>query len=167
MNNENSKLAEMYDTLSSKTREIFNASSEKTAAALERAIETARENLVKAGDVTQKESEHLKTYLRRDLEQFSAQVGKLNETAKDKLEPTLAKAEVGFLDLTSHIAHSASELFERLGEWADSKACYRTGQVTSPGILRCLNCEKEMHFKKPGNIPPCPACKKTEFRKVG
>ena len=142
MNTENSKLAEVYETLSTKTREIFNASSEKTAAALERAIEAARENLVKAGEVTQKESEHLKTYLRRDLEQFSAQFGKMNETAKDKLEPTIAKAEAGFLDLTSHLAHSASDLFERLGEWADSKACYRTGQITSPGILRCMNCRK-------------------------
>ena len=164
--NQDNKLADLYDKLSTKTKEVFHTSSEKTLATLEKAIEASRENLVKAGELTQQESEHLKQYLRRDLEQFSTQVNKVKDQAKEKVEPAVSRAEAGFLDLTAHIAHSAADLFDRLEEWADSKATYRTGQVTSAGVLRCKECNKDMHFKKTGSIPPCPNCHCTEFRKV-
>ncbi len=161
-----SKLVDVYEKLSDKTREIFIVSSDKTLSALEKAIETSRENLVKAGEITQQESENLKSYLRRDLEQFASQIAKVSSQAKEKVEPTMAKAEAGFLDLTAHLAHSASDMFEKLGQWADSKATYKTGQITSAGVLRCKECGKEINFKKTGNIPPCPACRNTEFRKI-
>ena len=160
------KLVDVYEKLSDKTRDLFIISSEKTLGALEKAIESSREHLVKAGEITQQESESLKTYLRRDLEQFASHLAKVSSQAKEKVEPTMAKAEAGFLDLTAHLAHSASDMFEKLGEWADSKATYKTGQITSAGVLRCKSCGKEMNFKKTGNIPPCPGCRSTEFRKI-
>lgn len=161
-----SKLAELYDKLAHATRERFEQSSEKTLAALEAAIEKSRQGLEKAGEVSKQESDRLKAYLRKDLEYAASGFDKLKTQTKEKIEPTVKKAEDGFLNLTSFLAHSASDALGRLAEWADSAAAYHTGQVTSPGVLKCLNCEKEMNFKKTGNIPPCPSCHKTNFKKV-
>ncbi len=161
---EESKLAQSYENMAAKAREIFAASSEKTLASLEKAIEAARVHFVKVGEVTQQESAHLKTYLRRDLEQAAKQFQNLSDQAKKKL--TSENIQVGFMDLTAQLAHGASDLFSRLAEWAETGSSYHTGQVTSPGTLKCKKCEKTMNFKKTGNIPPCPGCRSTDFVKV-
>lgn len=160
------KLAQTYEKMAAKAREIFAESSEKTLASLEKAIEAAREHFVKAGEITQKESSHLKFYLRRDLEQAARHFHELSDTARERLQTE--KLQAGFLDLTAQLAHSASDMFSRLAEWAESGAgaYYHTGQVTAPGVLRCRQCDKEMRFRKTGNIPPCPGCRGTDFRKV-
>ena len=133
---------------------------------MERAIEKSREGLEKAGELTRQEGDKLKSYLRRDLEQAASRIETVGEHAKEQLEPKIKKAEEGFLNLTYHLAHGASDVFGRLAEWADSSAAYHTGQITSPGSLQCRHCDKTMNFKKSGNIPPCPSCHKTEFRRV-
>lgn len=157
-------LADSYEKFAERARQIFSDSSEKTLATLEHALEKAREGLVKAGEVSQVESQKLKEYLRRDIEQGAKYFYTIKEQAGEKIQPGRVRA--GFLDLTSTLAHSASHLFERLAEWADSTASFHTGQITAPGTLKCRNCGKEMTFKKTGNIPPCPKCKKTDFRRI-
>ena len=166
MSEKESKLADVYEKLAQKTKTLYEQSSEKTLAALEIAIEKSRESLEKAGEISRSEGEKLKLYLRRDLEQVAKQVDHISVNTKEKLTPKIRKAEAGFYDLTAYLAHGASDLFTRLGDWADSTAVYHTGQVTAPGVLQCRACKKEMHFKKSGNIPPCPACHKTEFRRI-
>ncbi|VUD68911.1 hypothetical protein TDB9533_04271 [Thalassocella blandensis] len=160
----NEHIADIYEKLAERAHQIFRDSSEKTLASLEVAIEKAREGLVKAGEISQSESQRLKEYLRRDIEQGAKYFDTFKEQASEKLQPGRVRANL--LDLTSTLAHSASHLFDKLGEWADSTASYHTGQVTGPGTLMCRHCSKEMNFKKSGNIPPCPSCKKTEFRRI-
>jgi len=158
------KLAQTYEKMAAKARELFAESSEKTLASLEKAIETAREHFVKVGDITQQESSHLKFYLRRDLEQAAKHFHQLSEQAKDQFKAE--KLQVGFRDLTAQLAHNASDMFSRLAEWAEAGSSYHTGQVTAAGALRCRSCNKEIHFKKTGNIPPCPGCRGTDFVRV-
>ena len=162
---ENGKLALLYDKLATKAKEAFSESSEKTVAALEAAIEKSRHHLEQAGELSRQEGQKLKAYLRRDLEQAASRLTQLKSQARDQVEPVLHKAEEGFMHLTHHLAHNASDAFARLADWADSTAVYHTGQITSPGVLRCVACNKEMNFKKTGNIPPCPSCHKTDFVK--
>lgn len=164
MTNTDNKLAQIYEKMAAKARETFNESSEKTLASLEKALEGAREHFVKAGEITRKESDQLKAYLRRDLEQAAKHFQQLNAQARKQLNPDNLQA--GFLDLTAHLAHKSSDLFSRLAEWAESGSSYHTGQITAPGVLRCRSCSKEIHFKKTGNIPPCPGCRGTDFVRV-
>jgi len=159
-----SKQEQSYEKMAAKARELFAASSEKTLASLEKAIEGAREHLVKLGEVTQQESSHLKFYLRRDLEQSAKHFQSMSEQARKKFNAENLQA--GFMDLTAQLAHGASEMFLRLADWAESGSSYHTGQVTAPGILKCRNCGKTMNFKKTGNIPPCPGCRSTHFVKL-
>jgi hypothetical protein len=106
-----------------------------TEAGLESAIKSARESMVKAGELSQHESEQLKEYLRCDLEQGAKYFEHFKEQAKETLQP--ARMQAGFLDFTSMLAHNTSQLFDRLAEWADNAACYQTGQITSAGTLKC------------------------------
>lgn len=160
------RLVELYDKLANTARDLFEQSSDKTVSALERAIEKSRDSLEKAGELTRQESDKLKGYLRKDLEHAASRFDSIKAQTKDQVEPAVKRAEEGFFSLTSTLAHNASEAFNRLADWADSASAYHTGQVTSAGTLQCLNCKKEMNFKKTGNIPPCPSCHKTAFKKT-
>jgi Zn finger protein HypA/HybF involved in hydrogenase expression len=42
---------------------------------------------------------------------------------------------------------------------------YHTGEIAAPGALTCDNCGAELHFEKPGHIPPCPKCSGTLYRR--
>jgi len=163
-NNDDSKLAHTYEKMAAKARELFTESGEKTLASLEKALEKARDHFVAIGDITHNESSHLKFYLRRDLEQSAKHFHSLSEQAKKQLKKDNLQA--GFLDLTAALSHGASDMFSKLAEWAESGSSYHTGQVTVAGVLRCRACDKEMHFKKTGNIPPCPGCRGTDFVRV-
>lgn len=164
MTDTDNKLVQIYEKMATKARETFNESSEKTLASLERALEGAREHFVTVGEITRKESDQLKFYLRRDLEQSAKHFQQLNAQARKQLNPDNLHA--GFLDLTAQLAHNTSDLFNRLAEWAESGSSYHTGQVTAPGVLRCRSCGKEIHFIKTGNIPPCSGCRGTDFVRV-
>jgi hypothetical protein len=63
------------------------------------------------------------------------------------------------------ITKGLSEWGQTLGEKLDTSLKYKTGEITHGGEFVCTSCEGKIHLKKPGRIPPCPKCTKTEFRR--
>jgi hypothetical protein len=58
---------EFFDRLAQRAQELFNQAGELTVAAFDRAVETACDGLVTAGDFTKDNAERLRQYVRRDL----------------------------------------------------------------------------------------------------
>jgi hypothetical protein len=85
---------------------------------------------------------------------ISQETGHVYEFSRDK--------GVAFL---ANIAKGLSEWSQSLGEKLDTSLKYKTGEITHGGEFACTNCESKIHLKKPGRIPPCPKCSKTEFRR--
>lgn len=164
MSGDEKKWVQAYEKFAAQTKDFFEESREKTVSSLEHALERARDQLVKAGDLTQEESRQIKAYLRRDLEQTATDLREASDRARKTTSP--AAIQAGFLDLTQSIAKGTSGLFDRLAEWADTTAAYHTGEVAAQGTFRCRNCEHEIHFAETGRIPPCPNCHGTAYRRV-
>jgi hypothetical protein len=53
-----------------------------------------------------------------------------------------------------------------LGSGLDSALTYHTGEATYGGTFQCKHCGSLVHLKKPGHLPPCPKCHKTEFQRA-
>jgi hypothetical protein len=68
--------------------------------------------------------------------------------------------------LLAEVLHALSEWSGRLGDRVDSALVYRTGEATDGGAFVCAACGTGMRLKKPGHLPPCPRCHKTEFRRA-
>jgi hypothetical protein len=64
-----------------------------------------------------------------------------------------------------NIARGLSDWSMSLGEKLDTSLKYKTGEITHGGEFVCTNCEGKIHLKQPGRLPPCPKCRKTEFRR--
>ena len=174
-----------YEKLARRTKALYHETREHPPAWLEKAVDTAREQLEAAGEVTREHGQHAaealkrdlqqtgrdfeafgektREFLARDLEQTRADFEALGEKARDSL--FLAQVGAGFLELSTAVLQGASNLFGELARASDDALAYHTGQVTRPGRLVCDSCGAEMNFKHVGRIPPCPKCAKTEFHR--
>ena len=163
MTEEHNKLVDAYERFSQKTKDFLEESQDKTSQAFDHAIEKARESLVKAKELSQEESERLKAFLKRDLEQTANDIRSIESFTVEHLKPSSVKT--GFYNLVSYLSSHSAELFESMADWADKEVIVHTGEITGPTTLSCESCKAELHFKESGKVPPCPKCHKTEFRR--
>ncbi len=74
---------------------------------------------------------------------------------------SLDKGGAFLLNVTRGLSDWAKSVSEKL----DTSLTYKTGEVTHGGEFTCTSCGAEIHLKKPGRLPPCPKCSKTEYRR--
>jgi len=111
---------DFFDRLLARFQELFAEAGETTLDAFERALGTACDGLVAAGEFTAENGERLRQFLRRDVLQRD--------------NPALT---------------------------------FRTGDITSAGVLACAGCGWTIHTTRTTVLPPCPHCSETAFRKTG
>lgn len=85
----------------------------------------------------------------------------ISNEAEHIKEVSLDKSGAFLLNVTRGL----SEWTKSLSDKIDSSLSYKTGEVTHGGEFTCTNCAGKIHLKKPGRIPPCPKCTKTDFRR--
>ncbi len=163
MDDEDAALADGYDQLAARFRELFEQSAEKSTEFARAALEKAREQLTSAGAFSEEQGQRLKSFLERDLGRAVEQARSLGQEAKDRLE--LPRLGAGALSSISALMKVASNAMSSLADMADEALSCHSGEITSAGTLTCTACGKQMHFKKTGRIPPCPSCHGTEFKK--
>ncbi|MBU0485511.1 MAG: zinc ribbon-containing protein [Proteobacteria bacterium] len=157
------QLEDQYDKFAAKTQEIYKSGRDKTKEALEKAIETAKEQLTESGAFSSEQGEKFKQYLKRDLAQTSEQLQQLGGEAKEYLKSD--RLRTGALSSLSAILNKAEAGLKFLRKKTDAFLIYKTGEITTAGPLTCVECNKTINLKKTGHIPPCPSCSKTKFRK--
>jgi len=154
---------EKYDELAKRFSEHYRLSKERSMESMKKAMEKARIELVAAKELTAEQSEELKAFLQRDLEQTLNDFHQLSESAKEKLG--VKKLEVGALKSIAATLENAGSALQEMGKKAKKTLICNTGEITSAGVLSCESCGEILHFEKTGRVPPCPKCKKTTFTK--
>ncbi|MFO8155278.1 MAG: zinc ribbon-containing protein, partial [Thiohalospira sp.] len=139
---------------------------ERAGPALEHAVERAREQAHELGELSREEAETIANYVRRDLhdaaiymEESSEEMGDWLRFDLQQVEARLAENFLQVADRTRVELAQLAEQAQRIGEW-------HTGEITSIGTLRCMNCGEELHFTRTGRIPPCPKCTGSRFKRV-
>jgi len=155
--------ARLYDKLAERAQELFRTGKDKSAEAIEAAVEKARKQLTEAGLFSSERGKAFKEYLLKDLARLREFSRELGEEAKTRFEPV--RLGSGALASLSSLLHSASETLQDWAKKTDQALSCRTGEVTSAGSLTCENCGKTINLKKSGRIPPCPECTGTHFKK--
>ena len=138
---------------------------ESSVPALKHNLEQAREKAVELGELTREEAEKVSTYIERDIHDAAAYISDTGQQLRDWWKFDLKQMEERMMELFAGVADQTSIQLREMAETLRRAEIYRTGEVTGPGTLVCTECGKEIHFKKPGHIPPCTGCKGTEFRR--
>lgn len=167
LDQEKEKLAAQYDAFAEKFKDLYLAGKARGKEAMTLAMEKAQSELSALGELSITQSELMKKYLTRDLEQTMMNVQEkaraLSDDAKDKLHPS--RLQAGALTSLVYVLDHTSNTLQSLMHKTIAAITYTTGEITSAGSLTCQECGAKMHFKKSGHIPPCPKCSGTLFHK--
>lgn len=176
------KLRQQVSKTFGELNEKINAESishamEKAMTDLKETGEHSRDVISKAGDALKKDIVSSISYIkpkvtadfketREDFNKMQNKGGALwreiTTEAEHITEVSLDKGGAFLLNVTKGLGDWAKSLGDKL----DSSISYKTGEVTHGGTFICKGCEAEIHLKKPGHLPPCPKCSKTEFRRA-
>lgn len=161
-------LESAYDRMMERVHDAIKRAGDSDS--LHKYLEDAREKAVELGELTREEADKVATYLQRDLRDAGAFLSSGDSELGQWLRFDLQQIEDRLWEVFSRVADQTRlewELFRRETQEPDAEPIfYHTSEVTGPGTLECVACNKLVHFRRVSHIPPCPACHKTEFRRV-
>ena len=158
-------LGEAYEKLLLLSMKEAREIKQVTAPVLHKIIDTSSEKLSELNELTREEAETISEYLKRDLKEAAEYMTKNGEEFKKWLAIDIELVENYLYDMFKEAADKTTIELAQLKDDADS-AEYHTGQITGPGVLVCDKCGENLHFKKPGHIPPCAKCNETKFHRL-
>ncbi len=155
----------------------FNQMVDELFAAVEKAEETLSptvtqmlDNAEKLGKqayaLTQDEMKTVSTHLKQEISRARHYLHDEGKEMKDWLNFDLHQVEDRFTDFISKAADKTWLDFHQFEQENEQQIIYKTGEICSPGTLRCLDCGQTMKFTKSSRIPPCPKCHHTRFERV-
>ncbi|SEQ06276.1 Zinc-ribbon containing domain-containing protein [Solimonas aquatica] len=156
-------LARQYDALAHQFNQLYQQGRERGHAAMQAALEQAREQLTALGEFGAEQGQELKRYLARDLEQTIRETEQLGDKAKEWLNP--ARLGAGALASLASALSASGDALSSLGKKTREALSYHTGETTSAGTLTCKSCGQTVQLKATGHVPPCPKCHASNFSK--
>jgi len=177
-----------YEKLRHRVSKTFGELHDKiNGKTISQAIDKATAELKGAGghsiEVIGKASAALKKDIASTTEHLKPKVDEVTEGTKKQFDHWLDKGGALWHEIAQEAEHvyeysrdkggsflvsitkGLSEWGQTIGEKLDTSLKYKTGEITHGGEFVCTSCEGKIHLKKPGRIPPCPKCTKTEFRR--
>lgn len=130
------------------------------------AAESAIETEVELEELTRDEANKVINYLAQDLHDATKHVKETEKELAFWWNFDVSLLEDRFHDAFVNAADPTALGHFLLARQLEERSVLHTGEVTAPGTLRCTECGKEIHFHKPGHIPPCSGCHKTTFERV-
>jgi predicted RNA-binding Zn-ribbon protein involved in translation (DUF1610 family) len=159
------KLVQAYDTMLSRLKEVWHDIEEKALPTLKEGLDVAKQKASELGELSREEADKVAEYVRRDLNEAGEFLSENGRQLKDWLSFDLEYAESRLAEMFAGLADTTRIELEKIAERARKVGEWHTGEITTIGILRCVECGELLHFDKTGHIPPCPKCHGTVFKK--
>jgi hypothetical protein len=160
------KLLAAYRTMLDRINHAIDDAEKEVVPTLEQNLETAREKATELGELSREEADKISEYLKRDLQEAAGFLEETGQDFRDWFKFDLGLVEDRFLEAFTNMADKTRLELAKLQQQANLMGEWHTGEVTGIGTLRCTGCGEELHFHKPGHIPPCPACRGTVFKRI-
>jgi hypothetical protein len=145
------RLGEVRETL---TAAMLREALDKTRIKLRDAGEHAADTVDKVAATIEKEIGDTLHRLGPTWGKFSAKTAGLFEVWRDRSSQFLA-----------HAASASGEWLREAGTRLEHPR-YRTGEMTDAGTFECTACGERVELDTPAHLPPCPRCRRTEFRRA-
>ncbi|KAA8999945.1 zinc ribbon-containing protein [Affinibrenneria salicis] len=132
---------------------------------LERLIESARQALLRDGELAQSEVEQVLQAVRRDLEEFARSYGesRREDEFSDSVFMRVIRESLWqeLADITDKTQLEWREIFKDVTH----HGVYHSGEVVGLGNLVCEQCHHRMAFYTPEVLPLCPKCAHDQFHR--
>jgi len=155
-----------YALLLERAVEIFEDLEKKGAPVIHHLLDTAKDRAVELEELTIEEAEQIKEYITHDLHDAARHLIEEERELADWLRLDLLLIEQRLLHNFSTLVELAHLELKHLMKDPQHALEWHTGEIVSIGTLACDSCDKQIHFYKPGHIPPCPGCHGTRFHRA-
>ena len=129
-------------------------------------LENAEKLSKQAYALTQDEIKTASDNLKREIARASRYLKTDGKELKEWLNFDIHQVEDRFTDFIAKAADKTWLDFRQFEQETEQHSIYKTGEICSPGTLRCLDCGQTMKFTKSSRIPPCPKCHHTRFERL-
>lgn len=160
---EQSRLLHGYEQMLHRLRTMMDQPDHLTRPRLHDALQTAKQQSVEHGELTEQEAERIGEYLRRDLEQAAQYTAAGDQDLAGWLHMDLQLIEDWLLDQFAKATDLTKVEFLNFQHGIMPPEIHTTGEVAGPGVLFCSNCGHMLQFDHVDIIPACPNCSGTEF----
>lgn len=160
------KLEVAYEHMLEVAKEFVTNAREHSGPVIKDALKEAREKASEISELTNEEIEKLSDYIEKDLTEAAGFMEQQERELADWLKLDILLIEKFMLEKFASLADRTRIELEQWSINADEYGEWHTGEIISMGVLRCKACGEELHFEKPGHIPPCPKCHATAFKRM-
>jgi Zinc-ribbon containing domain/Protein of unknown function (DUF2934) len=153
------QLRQSVEKILGDTRETLNAETirqalDKSVAQLKQLGEYTADTIDKVAASVEKDMANAAQAVGQKLEAFSGKTADLFQVWRDRGSQFLTAASTALGDW---LREAAEPLKQRT---------YRAGEMAASGTLECTACGERVVLDTPAHVPPCPKCRKGEFRRV-
>jgi hypothetical protein len=164
------KHSHAYANMLERVRQGLESTEDDVATRLHYVIDAAKEKAFEMGELTREEAEKVGDYLQRDIQDASSYLAQEGKQLGDWLKFDVELVEERLAELlTSTLDQAVNPTnleLQQLAETAAEENLWYTGEVIGPGTLVCENCGQELNFYHIQDIPGCPKCDGTIFKRV-
>lgn len=165
-NKDDKGLVDAYNQMMARIRDTIDAAEAEAVPTLQKAIEQAKEQAIHLGEITLEEAEEIGNYIKRDINDAAEYLMETSHEFSEWLMLDIDIIEQKVLELFLSVADKTRIELEQLSHPKCDIIAYHTGEITGPGSLVCIKCKQMIHFNTTSQIPPCPNCKHTDFKRL-
>lgn len=159
------RLIAAYNRMMERVRELMEDAEDKAIPTLEEGIKQARNKAVELGEISAEEAEKVGDWIKRDMEEATHYLGDTGREFADWLKFDIEQVEDRILSVLLSVADRTRLELAAFERSIQEHSTYKTGEITSAGVLECRACGEQLHFHATGHIPPCPKCRGTKFKR--
>ena len=166
--NTESSLVEAYNQMMSRVRDSIDNAEAHAVPTLQKAIDQARKQAIHLGEITLEEAEEVGNYIKRDINDAAEYLMETSHEFSEWLMLDIELIEQKVLELFLSVADKTRVELEQLSHpgFDITQAEYRSGEITGPGTLVCVNCNEKIQFNTTDTIPVCLHCQGQIFKRA-
>lgn len=130
------------------------------------AADDAIETELALEELTKEEADKVVNYLAQDLHEAAEFTRDAEKSLAFWLKFDANLLEDRFEQAFSQSADPTTMGHYLLARQLNARSHIHTGELTGVGTFSCTACGKEIHFHKPGHVPPCSHCNGTDFERA-
>ncbi|MCW9013352.1 MAG: zinc ribbon-containing protein [Gammaproteobacteria bacterium] len=165
-NQDDKGLVDAYNRMMARIRDSIDTAEAEAVPTLQRAIDQAKKQAIHLGEITLEEAEEIGNYIKRDINDAAEYLMETSHEFSEWLMLDIDIIEQKVLELFLSVADKTRVELEQLSHPKCDITEYHTGEITGPGSLVCIKCKQMVHFNTTSQIPPCPNCKHTDFKRL-
>ncbi len=162
-----SSMVDAYNQMMSRVKDSIDNAEAHAIPSLQKAIEQAKQQAIHLSEVSLEEADEIGNYIKRDINDAAEYLMETSHEFSEWLRLDIDIIEQKVLELFLSVADKTRIELEQLSHPAcNVTAEYKTGEITGPGSLVCINCDQMIQFNTTATIPECDQCGGKLFKRA-